>query len=70
MTTDQLTTNEANLWRLTTPGHATWPRSARPDDPRKYFIVSADAHANEPADLWATRVDAKYRERVPRVIVD
>jgi predicted TIM-barrel fold metal-dependent hydrolase len=62
--------NEPNLWRLETPGHATWPRTARPSDPRKYFIVSADAHANEPADLWVTRIDAKYRERVPRVIVD
>jgi predicted TIM-barrel fold metal-dependent hydrolase len=70
MSTTELTINEPNLWRLATPGHATWPRTARPGDPRKYFIVSADAHANEPADLWATRIDAKYRERIPRVIVD
>jgi predicted TIM-barrel fold metal-dependent hydrolase len=70
MSTQQLTMNEPNVWRLTTPGHTGWPRSARPGDPRKYFIVSADAHANEPADLWATRIDAKYRDRVPRVIVD
>ena len=62
--------NTPNLWRLETPGHAAWPRTARPGDPKKYFIVSADAHANEPADLWATRIDAKYRERVPRVTVD
>jgi predicted TIM-barrel fold metal-dependent hydrolase len=62
--------NPPNLWRLETPGHRNWPRTARPGDPRKYFVVSADAHANEPADLWATRIDAKYRERVPRVIVD
>src|SRR5262249_50082065 len=60
----------ANLWRLDTPGHAGWPRTARPGDPRKYFMVSADCHANEPADLWATRIDARYRERVPRVITD
>ncbi len=70
MSPTELTINEPNVWRLQTPGHASWPRSARPGDPRKYFIVSADAHANEPADLWATRIDAKYRERVPRVIVD
>ena len=70
MSTTELTINEPNVWRLQTPGHASWPRTARPGDPRKYFIVSADAHANEPADLWATRIDAKYRERVPRVIVD
>jgi predicted TIM-barrel fold metal-dependent hydrolase len=70
MSPTELTNNEPNVWRLRTPGHASWPRSARPGDPRKYFIVSADAHANEPADLWATRIDRKYRERVPRVIVD
>ena len=70
MSTGELVINEPNLWRLTTPGHAAWPRTARPGDARKYFIVSADAHANEPADLWATRIDAKYRARVPRVIVD
>ena len=40
--------NEPNRWRLDTPGHAGWPRTARPDDPRKYFMVSADCHANEP----------------------
>ena len=66
MTPDRASTdivvNEPNLWRLDTPGHAGWPRSARPDDPRKYFMVSADCHANEPADLW---VDAHRRE-VPR----
>jgi len=70
MSTSELTIDEPNVWRLRTPGHASWPRSARPGDPRKYFIVSADAHANEPADLWATRIEAKYRERIPRVIVD
>src|SRR5256885_17245966 len=69
MSTSELTINEPNVWRTKTPGHAGWPRSARVGDPRKYFIVSADAHANEPADLWATRIDAKYRERIPRVIV-
>ena len=70
MSPTELTINAPNVWRLQTPGHASWPRSARPGDPRKYFIVSADAHANEPADLWATRIETKYRERVPRVIVD
>src|SRR6476661_1185770 len=62
--------NEPNRWRLDTPGHRAWPRTARPDDPRKYFMVSADCHANEPHDLWATRIDEKYRARVPKVITD
>jgi predicted TIM-barrel fold metal-dependent hydrolase len=70
MSTTELVINEPNRWRLNTPGHAAWPRTARPGDPKKYFIVSADAHVNEPADLWATRIDAKYRDRVPKVIVD
>ena len=62
--------NAPNLWRLETPGHAGWSRTARAGDPNKYFMVSTDSHANEPADLWETRIDAKYKERVPRIITD
>jgi predicted TIM-barrel fold metal-dependent hydrolase len=62
--------DEPNRWRLTTPGHAGWPRTARPGDPRKYFMISCDSHANEPADLWRERIDAKYRDRLPRIEVD
>ena len=66
----QLEINAPNRWRLETPGHAGWSRTARPDDPNKYFIVSADCHANEPSNLWAERIDAKYRDRLPRVTTD
>jgi predicted TIM-barrel fold metal-dependent hydrolase len=59
-----------NQWRLQSPGHAGWKRTARPDDPNKYVIISADCHANEPSNLWAERIDKKYRERIPRVITD
>lgn len=31
-------------------------------------VVSADSHMMEPADLWQTRLDAKYRDRAPKVI--
>src|ERR1700679_3392948 len=62
--------NAPNLWRLETPGHKGWQRTARAGDPNKYFMVSTDSHANEPADLWATRIDPKYRDRVPRIITD
>ena len=62
--------NAPNLWRLETPGHQGWQRTARAGDPNKYFMVSTDSHANEPADLWVTRIDAKYKERVPRIITD
>ena len=62
--------NAPNLWRLETPGHSGWGRTARAGDPQKYFMVSTDSHANEPADLWATRIDDKYKDRVPRIITD
>ncbi|MDW3215558.1 MAG: amidohydrolase family protein [Ilumatobacteraceae bacterium] len=32
-----------------------------------YSVISADSHINEPPDLWTTRVQAKYRDRAPRV---
>jgi len=67
---EQFEINEPNLWRLETPGADDWPRTARPDDPNKYLMVSADTHVNEPADLWARRIDKKYRDRIPRVVVD
>src|SRR5271157_4043675 len=31
-------------------------------------VVSADSHMTEPADLWVTRLDKKYRDNAPRVI--
>ncbi len=62
--------NAPNLWRLETPGHAGWQRTAHADDPNKYFIVSTDSHANEPPDLWEKRIEPQYRERVPRIITD
>ncbi len=33
-----------------------------------YPIIDADAHVNEPPDLWQTRVPSKLRERAPKVI--
>ena len=62
--------NAENLWRLETPGREGWARSARAGDPKKYYMVSTDSHANEPPDLWATRLPEKYRERAPRVVTD
>ena len=69
MTSPQ-TTPDANAWRAATPGCDTWPRSARPGAANKYFMVSADTHANEPANLWRERIDAKYKSRLPRIEVD
>lgn len=67
---EQAAINEENLWRLETPGVAGWTRTARPGDRDKYLMLSADTHANEPFDLWAKRIDKKYRDRIPRVETD
>jgi hypothetical protein len=67
---NQIEINAPNLWRLETPGASHWPRSARPDAAKKYFMVSADGHANEPANLWFERMDKKYHDRLPRVVTD
>ncbi len=31
-------------------------------------VISADSHVMEPADLWATRLDARWRAQAPRVL--
>lgn len=59
-----------NRWRLETPGHQGWPRTARPGDPNKYLMISADCHANEPSGLWLERIDKKFHHRLPRIETD
>ena len=53
--------------RLETPGADGWNRSAHPGDPDKYFIVSADCHANEPKDWVKSRIAPEYLKRLPRL---
>src|SRR5271166_5972222 len=36
----------------------------------EYKLISADSHVSEPPDLWSTRVDARYRERAPQLMVN
>src|SRR5258707_13179387 len=67
---NRIQVNEPNRWRLESPGATGWSRSARPDAAKKYFMASADGHANEPANLWVERIDAQYKDRLPRVITD
>jgi predicted TIM-barrel fold metal-dependent hydrolase len=62
--------NEPNRWRLETPGHPGWKRTARADDPNKYFMVSADTHANEPSNLWVERLEKRFAQRLPRIEID
>ena len=33
-----------------------------------YRIISSDTHVFEPADLWTSRIDPKFRERAPRIV--
>ena len=65
-----ITIDEPNRWRLETPGNRGWNRTARPDDPNRYLMISADCHCNEPAGLWHKRLDQKYQDRLPRIEVD
>jgi predicted TIM-barrel fold metal-dependent hydrolase len=58
-----------NEWRLETPGAQGWTRSPRPEAADKYFMVSADGHAQEPSSLWADRMDAKYQDRLPGIVL-
>ena len=60
----------ANAWRVDTPGHQGWDRTARVNDAAKFFMVSADGHVQEPSDLWATRMDESLRDRLPGVVTD
>ena len=61
------TVDPNNTWRLETPGHDGWKRSARPGDPNRYLMISTDCHCNEPSGLWAERMDEKYRKRLPHI---
>ena len=36
----------------------------------KKLIVSSDSHVTEPADLWETRIDRRFREQAPRYAYD
>ena len=68
--TANITVDEKNRYRLETPGHDGWRRTAHPDDPAKYLMISSDTHANEPGHLWFERMDRKYRDRLPHEEVD
>src|SRR5260370_2062583 len=32
------------------------------------YVISADSHMMEPANLWVERLDAKYKDEAPRVV--
>src|SRR4051812_15198192 len=55
-----------NAWRVGSPGGEGWTRTARPGDPNKYFMVSADCHVTESLAFLQT-IEPEYRDRVPHV---
>jgi predicted TIM-barrel fold metal-dependent hydrolase len=67
---EAIAVDEANSWRLETPGARGWARSARPGAANKYFMVSADCHANEPPAYLSDRIEAEFKGRIPRMEVD
>lgn len=40
---------------------------APPRGERRYHLISADSHVNEPPDLWTSRVPSAFTDRVPRM---
>ena len=58
-----------NEWRLETPGHEGWTRTARPDSADKYFMCSADGHVQEPNTFLHDRIDEKYHDRLPGLVI-
>ena len=36
----------------------------------EYRLISADSHVSEPPNLWSERVDKKYRERAPHLMIN
>ena len=37
---------------------------------RSYQLISADSHVVEAPDLWDKWLDAKYRDRAPKLVKD
>jgi len=56
-----------NAWRIGSPGIEGWKRTARPGDPNKYFMVSADCHVTESL-AFLNGIEPQYRARIPRVV--
>src|SRR5579864_1846501 len=42
--------------------------SVSQDKGLRYFVTSTDSHVVEPPDLWTSRIEARYRDRAPRLV--
>jgi predicted TIM-barrel fold metal-dependent hydrolase len=63
-------TSSKNAWRVQPVKPTSWGERLQAGNSSKYFVVSADSHANEPFDFLSSRVDAKYKDRLPHVRAD
>ena len=60
-----------NAWRLeSNQASKGWSRSPYPGVERKYFMLSADGHVQEPKALWHKRLPEAFHDRLPGVTVD
>jgi glutaryl-CoA dehydrogenase len=40
---------------------------SQPSKGRRYRLISADSHVNEPPDLWTKRVPSSWQDRAPKI---
>lgn len=59
-----------NAWRSRSGGAKDWSARLQPGAKDKYFIVSADAHINEPMDFLSARMPERFLDRLPHLKVD
>lgn len=69
MNLPEILVNPENQWRAQTSGGSeNWSRTPYPQGGRdKYFIVSADTHMSPPPTMMRDRIDARFKDRVPRM---
>jgi predicted TIM-barrel fold metal-dependent hydrolase len=65
-TVEPIQPNPENEWRVRTPGVEGWAHGVRPG-PNKYFIISVDTHLMPPMDLFNSRLDRKWHDKLARV---
>ncbi len=60
---------DPNAWRKHSPGSTAWSRSPHANTDNKFFIASADCHAQEPNDFLTARMPDNYQERLPGIVL-
>ena len=60
---------DPNAWRKHSPGSIAWSRSPHANTGNKFFIASADCHAQEPNDFLTARMPDNYQERLPGIVL-